>query len=1097
MYPLFAIQKSMYLFERLYPNTSIYHAPLVTEIKGKIDDKALTLAFQQLIERHAILKSRLIVENGEPYFTLLDQANLPFKILNIGTDVLPPAERINDTLATYQQSHLLTQTFTFNQGPLWRGLLLKTSQERHQLVIVFHHLIIDLASTNYFLSDLSEFYNANLERRIAKPPKVENIFAIHPKVIPESAYQAKLNYWREQLINVNPVQLLPDKGMEKTFNFIGDRLSFILDKEIVDQCIELAKSLHSSFTYIVLSNLFLLLQNYTGESDLCIGLISANRRDYTESTENAINCFINSLPLRIIIPEHASFAAILKQVETTLKQGLENSLPLDDIIKQCLSKESKAKLERSVPFNIICNINNRGKIPLHFTGTHASEQIEINLKHSKFENFGFNFDKRADGSYEIFIEFNTGRFNLTTMQTLQQHFVTLLKNAIREINQPAETISMVSPAELLQLQAFHASTENIYTPAYTFMDILDDVVSKNPQRTAIVFHDEHGQSQSISYTELNLITDLLAAYLKNLGVAPERTVGVCQTRSIHLIIDILAILKAGGVVVTLEINPVNIEHKLSDTLIDIVLVDEHTHALFQPCPTHLFCINTTTLNLKQLKRELGLEYSPPAIKPQHLAYIMYTSGTTGTPKGVMIEHHSLTNLAFAVQDRKLPHLGKILATAPPTFDAFFWELLEWLATNGGELHLINDKERLSTRVQERVIQQNGIHCVTLLPEFIKNLSPEDLPSLIDIVSMGATPSKEVAEKWSRLGRIFRNEYGPTEGTIASTTNPYDCSVPHTSIGRPMRNMGILLLNKHLKECPLYQQGEIYIFGAGLARGYVANSELTEHAFPLLRYNEKNTRFYATGDYARYILNADNQIQIEFIGRKDRQIKLHGVRIEIDGIQALLQQHPLISEIYLTPNENQTALSAYIVPKPDQTLLLNNLQEFLRQTTVPRVAWPKHIVLLDQLPLLRNGKVDVHALPQPMETTTSTDLASLPPLQQQIAQIWLEILDIHSIDINKTFTELGGDSIKLPALEFALSKKFHLANPLSLSLFNMDMTIASLAQLLTPSLNPPMETSSQLSSTLGPLSLFGSSRSVPVLTIEDGAEQRNILASPHR
>lgn len=1057
MLPLLAAQRSMYLFEKRHPKTTTYHHTAAMEITGPINQSCFLEAFKLLMQRHEALRTRIINSAGQPSLEILpydggDSLELPVSVIRVPKKYHHKVEQAADVLKKIGQEGIINTPFDFNKGPLWRTVLLEYAPNKYQLVLVLHHLIVDIWSQNIILRDLSEIYNALLENRSPQLPDIPKLSENH-FVEDKPEQEDKLNYWKKQLDHLTPLMLERDYPSQD-FRFLGDRVYFSIPPDILKTFQTIADKNQSSIPSVILSSIFALLYRYTSETDICLGIASANRRGYEKNANDQVNCFINSVPLRILVDKNASFEKLVQNVTNVMKTALQKQVPLDLIIQEAMSLETKTALNQATPFSVLCNFNKEKKT-LQLSGTKATYPVELNLGHSKFENFGINVD--LDNG-EAFVEFNTDLFKKEFIQALVNHLQVMWSAIAKQPKQKVSELPILTNQEKKLLNKFHH--ENKKATPHDFLHLMfSRNAEKHSHETAIVFHGENQKTRMMTYAELEKKSNNLAAYLRNIGIGPEKTVGVCLNRSIELVIAILAIMKAGGVVVPLENkiegNPKDalLYHKIKDAAIDTVLVDNETISLFkhEAKSKTPFCLNIEDPSYLQQVKKLGLKYQPPSLTEKNLAYIMYTSGTTGVPKGVMIEHGSLNNLAYAIKDRQLPLGSKVLITAPPTFDCFFFELLEWLAVEN-ELHMINEKERLSPLVLERVIRNYQINCVTLLPDIIKNLNPNQFPSLMDVISMGASPHPGSLDLWHSKNRKIRQEYGPTEGTVCITNHPYRPGESYNNIGKPIRN-AVLYIMREGSECPPNLTGELYIEGP-IARGYLGKEDLTQQKFPLFYYHPDThtwnhepsananvipQRLYATGDLARYSI-AKRNMSIEFVERKEDYRKVHGILIERKGIEDNLRKHPAVQDVAITLHESKDYLLAYIVPKAGHPI-----EEF--DDYVESLPVPLKVITLSELPLNKNGKVDfkalanIHNIDSPEFTTPQTDL------QKKLCQIWKSILHCDHINMHKTFRQHGGDSLSLAILETKLIQYFPRAEEKVSELLNKKITILKLEELI--------------------------------------------------
>jgi len=1094
MFPLFASQRAMWFFERntIQPDRETpYHHTVAMSISGEINIPLFKMALSELAQRHEMLRSKIVESNHQVYWHLDQQMELALSTIKINNfKTIPPIENLACTLDDLGHKDIVKKPFDLQTGPLWRCVLLEYSPTQFQLLFVFHHLIMDVTSQNIFLHDLSCIYNAFLNQTSYQLPAIPSLQAVvteneihtyaqHPSAIIKNN---KLEYWKNRLEDLTIIQPYSDYPA-KTFNFSGDRINFKITAEKITALKEIAQQHNTSTNKILIALIFIVIYNHTSETDICIGIPSANRRNFSDAVDHIIHCFMNSIPLRVKINTDLSFVDFIKMINEQLSSALENQLPIDIITQQALSTTTKKSLRIASPFNLLCNFNDI-KTALSLSGAQSSPPIELNLYRTKVENFGFNFDKQPDGSYQGFLEFNTQLFKAESMQDLIQHLFTACDYIIKNTYTNISTIPIITEKEKKLYEQFNNAQKNELNNEHFIHSIFTKITEEHPEKTSIIFHGENGHIQTISYKELDAQINELAVYLINLGIGPEKTIGVCIRRSIDLIVAFLTIFKIGGTLVPLETDgsissPASLLlNKISESHLDIILVDSRTKPIFIGKQNQLFLINIEDKNLiRRVNKELILTYHEPKLSLNHLAYIMYTSGNTGKPKGVMIEHRGLINLYESLlTERDLPENGNVLSTAPPTFDAIIFEILEWLRTKG-TLHLIYDEGRLSSIILEKIIRDFNIHCVTLLPEIIKNLNPANLPSLKDVISMGAIPSAEMFNQWIELGIKIRNEWGPTETTICGSNNILALEKLHSEIGVPIKGTSISILDPHGKICPPNVPGELYVAGNNLARGYINNKELTKERFPFLIFNsnnysfqpampkkrkwdqknipsDKSIRFYRTGDLGCYIIR-ENKLSINFLGRIDKtQVKINGVRIELPGVENILRHHPNIQDAHIQLHKNKDGLIAYIVLKPDITLTKKDIDDYLKTTSLIPVAWPKIIIPIDRLPINKNGKIDTDALPEPTVSNTPSIEAPKTELQKKLAKLCAEAFycDANSIDIHTPFQELGGTSFSIALLEARVNQECMSSYGNKIISFKAkNLSIAQLEKMIIPPL----------------------------------------------
>ncbi len=1079
-----AAQRSLMLLERLYPGTTSNHRSVAVEITGPINLPAFREAFKKVINRHEMLRAYVKVTNEDRVFEIYDSADYldKFTTLNKYIDASgivskPKLEDFYTTLKILKEEEFVEKPFDLHNIPLWRSIIVKVDENRYQFSIMFNHIIIDEGSIGVILRELSHFYNLELGQSSQASLDFIPSFAEHDISLSTLEKEERLAYWSEKLKDLNTTNLQTDVPPQQSFRFAGKRIRFKLDSDLIAQLEIIAKSKDSSLNQVMLASLYSLLYRYSGETDICLGITSANRRHKaldSKIAEQMVNCFFNSVPLRLQFDKNVTFLELLSQTRVTLSEALKKQLPLDIVFEEAISPDTKASLLTASPFNCLLVLN-RLKPTLTLTGTTASQPVELDFGRCKFPYFGINLDEYPDGSYDCFVEYNTDLFFEETMNRLIGHFKKILQCITEQPSAKISTLPLLLDEEKKLIADFNATTKEPVTQNLV-PDYFHECAEAYPDHIALVFHHSNSSIEKLTYRELDIRSSQLANYLIQHGIGPNIPVGISLTRSANLVVAILAVLKAGGAVVTMETEEcASLSHKIKDTKIPVVITDSSTASLFSDLTTDIINIDN-----EKIGHDIAQALPPdkrPALKPTDIAYIMYTSGTSSAsetgekanPKGVVITHGSFANLLNALFDLHLKPNTKVICTALPTFDAIFYDMLAAWTTHG-EIHLCFEGGRYSPRVLEEIIAKENINFGVFLPSLLSELNPQ-LP-LEFVISMGAVPHEETMKIWatSRKGRVIMNGLGHTEAGVCTSIHIYKPGTDHTITGQPIRNMQMFIINpENLSICPLGVPGEIYLSGPSLAQGYIGNEKLTNKKFPLLSYNpvdgtfkrlgpsetsETAIRVYATGDYGCYQLTQDKKVEIKFIGRKDRVIKIYGVRVDLDEVEFILRKHPSIKDVVVLSNQENTDLTAYMVPSstgisPDN--LRQHIQEYLTQTLLPSVAHPKTICILPELRLTRNGKIDTRALPVTIPGQSIDKTRPLTELQIRIREIWAHVLkrDVEQISIYHSYKENGGNSLSLARLETELNKKLAFNEYVGINILSKHMTIISLSETLAP------------------------------------------------
>lgn len=1098
-----ATQNSILAYEKRHPGTSTYHRSAIVEINGTINPALLNKAVIKAMHRHDMLRMR-INNDQAARFDLIANENLPISdhwpLQHIDATSFPdsPPEQLYSTLSRISKKDFIDTPFDMHSAPLWRAGLVKLAEDKHQFALLFHHLIIDEPSIGIITQDISSFYNSLINSTEVDLPALPSLNNVD-FTLPKHEESKRLAYWNKTLKGLKATRLQADKTANKSFHFNGKRIPFKLDKELIRDL----KSAMPNITMnsILLTAFYSLLHRYTGESDICIGVTSANRRqDHAvkrDTMERLVNAYFNSIPIRINAANtDLNFSDMLASVHKSVLDGLRNQLPHDQLFQEGLDKETRANLGIASLFNFLL-VTNTVKPTLNLHGTTASRIIELDLGHSKFESFGINCDELEDGSYECFIEYNTDQFNEETIARLIRHLHNILAYTAHYPTTTISDIPMLTPEEIKEVAELNDTTAQ---PVYTgsMASLIHAVARSAPvNQNAITFHHQDDTKESLTYAALETTTNQIANTISDQSNQP---IGICLTRSMNLIVTILAALKSGRPFVVLDPDDMNgTTRKLDLVKPSLIIADRTTDSIFSHSVTRR--INLDNADDKKTIASASPVFHPPAVRESDTAYMIHTSGTTGKPKMVRCSHGAMLNLVdslIADQNHK-PHT-KILNTAPATFDSFLYDILVALATTG-EIHMAFERGRLSPNTIERICKQEKIDFAALTAELLPQID-ETIP-LQRVISMGNAANEAAIKRWLDAGKLIENDFGLTEAGIHSSTHHCTPDDDPGLIGAPLRNVQMIILDKQGNLCPIGVPGELYVSGAGLALDYLDNPELTRQKFRFAKFDTSSQKYiftdhpdaatirlYATGDSCCYAKNTHGNLEVKHIGRLDKIIKIHGMRIEINEIRKIIARHPLVNAVVLLPNDNHTGLNAFILPKSQLTPLeqiRSELRRYLTTTNIPPGAYPRTIMTLTKLPLNDNGKLDVSALPTPIELkprlATSTRQSELLTKLIAITHNILKLDATEDIDLNKTFRELGGNSLALAALETTLNNsndiRFMLNLPASIS-FNFkalpspDMTLPELESSLSDFARPYKLDASRRLTLLPPLSQYDES-----------------------
>ena len=767
----------------------------------------------------------------------------------------------------------------------------------------------------------------------------------------------------------------------------------------------------------------ILLYRYTGQADILVGSPIANRN--RKEIEGLIGLFTNTLVFRTDLSHNPTFKELLGRVrETALGAYNHQDLPFEKLVEVL---QPERNLSHNPIFQVLFALRNIKMPTLELPGLTLTPQ-EMDRKTARFD-LALDLWEEADGICGVF-EYNTDLFNASTIKRIAGHFQTLLESIITNPEQPISSLQFLREAEQQQILVEWNNTQTDHPLDRCLHHLFEEQTELNPDSIAVVFQNvETRDLASLTYRELNQRANQLAHYLQKLGVKPETLVGICCDRSLDMIIGLLGILKAGGAYV--PIDPAYPQERLAlmleDSEVTVLLTQKH---LLNTLPSHnaqIVCLDDWQWQETQTINSLT--------KPSNLAYVIYTSGSTGRPKGVQINHASVVNFLSSLRQQiGITAKDVMLAVTSLSFDIAGLEL--FLPIIVGASVIIASREVAADGIQLlETLNKCGATFMQATPATWRMLLAAGWQGSknLKILCGGEALSQQLANQLLVRSDRFWNLYGPTETTIWSTIHEIKYQNQPITIGCPIANTQIYILDSYLQPVPVGVFGELHIGGAGLSRGYLNRPELTAEKFISYQssvISHQSTKIYKTGDLARYLPDGT----IEFFGRIDHQVKIRGFRIELGEIEALLTQHPEVQQAVVVAIDHQgdKRLVAYIVPHVETRNFASlQLCQFLKEK-LPEYMIPSAFVLLEALPLTPNGKIDRRALPAPENNNIELDSNFIAPrteVEKIIASIWTEVLGVPQVGIHDNFFELGGHSLLATQVISRLRAKFEAEFPL--------------------------------------------------------------------
>ncbi|QSQ25805.1 non-ribosomal peptide synthase/polyketide synthase [Pyxidicoccus parkwayensis] len=996
--PLSFAQQRLWFLDQLKPGSALYNIPSAVRLTGPLDSKALERSFEALVRRHESLRTTFRTEAGVPVQVITESPVLDWRELDLST--LPESE------ARLHVARESLRPFDLEQGPLFRPTLLKLSAEDHVLVLVLHHIVSDGWSTGVLVREVGALYDA-FSRGLPSPLPTLPIqyadYAVWQRGwLSGEVMEEQLGWWKAQLAGAPPhVELPTDFPRPPSLSNRGSTVQVRLSRELSDALKVLAQGEGATPFMLLLAAFQVLLSRYSGQEDIVVGSPIAGRRH--AETEGLIGFFVNTLVLRARPEGSLSFLELLRQVrETTLGAYEHQDVPFEKLVEEL---QPVRDLGRSPLFQVLFVLQNAPMQEVLLPSL-AIRPLEGGVGDvSKFE-LSLNLSESPEGFFGH-LQVASDLFTEATGSRLMRHFQVLLEAIASAPEQRLSSLPLLTPTERQQVLHAWNDTGPGAPLDGCFHHAFERQASLTPAAPAVRFEDT-----VLSFAQLEGRANQLAWHLRSLGVGPDVRVALCLERSVDSVVALLGIMKAGGAYVPLD--PAWPEQRLALTLQDcaapVLLAHQRVLGSWTPAAVRVVCLDAS----EALPASLPSHSLAVAVSVDNLAYVIYTSGSTGAPKGVMVQHRSVLNLRHALACSVYagqPSGLRVSANAPLSFDASVKQLVQLL--DGHCVCIVPEETRQDPRALRDWLRRFQVDVLDCTPSLLRLLVEEGLlddeaaPRLL-------VPGGEAIDEalWQRLAAAPRtrtfNVYGPTECTVDSTAFSVSPGTRPT-IGGPLANIRAYVLDAHLQPVPIGVPGELFVSGAGLARGYLGRPALTAERFlPDAFSPTPGARMYRTGDRVRWLADGT----LEYLGRTDFQVKLRGFRIELGEIEAVLAQHPSVRQALVLVREDAAGdqrLVAYVIATgvaPDAP----ELRAFLKQR-LPEYMVPSAFVPLESFPLTPNGKVDRRALPAPEGTSQAgTYVPPTTPTEEQLAALWAEVLRVERVGRFDDFFALGGHSL---------------------------------------------------------------------------------------
>ncbi|MBE2202016.1 MAG: amino acid adenylation domain-containing protein [Anaerolinea sp.] len=1007
--PLSFGQQRLWFLSQLEPDSPAYNIPGAVRLMGQLNIPALENSLAGVIDRHEILRTTITTAGDQPVQIIAPA--VPSHLPLVDLSQLPGPQREAEVRRLAAED--ATRPFNLAQSPLLRATLLRLAPQEHVLLLTMHHIVSDGWSYGIFVEEMATFYETAVNHHPLSLPELPIQYADYAiwqqQQWRSGQWDDQLAYWKKQLDHSQPIlHLATDRPRSAVRSYRGASQSLTLPAALAGSLNTVSRQEGATLFMTLLAAFYVLLYRYTMQTDINIGTPIANR--HRSEVEGLIGFFVNTLVMRMDLSGNPPFRDFLRRVSNMTVDAYANQdLPFEKLVDELSPRRD---LSYSPLFQVMFILQNTPMPELALTGL-TLNPINIESGAAKFDLL-LTMEETAKGLTGT-LDYNLDLFDDATIGRLLTHYQMLLTAVVNNPNQPIDDIPILTGAEKKQLLVEWNATQTAYPEKICIHQQFEAQARRVPDNIAIVFADE-----TLTYQTINNRANQVAHTLIASGVKPETPVGVFIERSPELIIALLGVLKAGGTYLPLdpEYPAARLTFMLEDTQALILLTKKQfQHRL----PGH-------TVGQICLDEEWPLIDAQPITQPNgritadHAATIIYTSGSTGRPKGVVVSHRAVSNhMTWRQQAYPLVESDAFLQTASASFDISIWQIFAPLQSGGRLVLPRPGEQRDASRLAQLIREQ----CVTvahftphMLALFLDVPELESLDTLRHVFCGGESLPAPVQERFhARLMANLHHQYGPTEATIDATM--WDCTrepgqhlIP---IGTPIANTQAYILNHRLQPVPIGVPGHLYLGGVGLARGYHNRPGLTAAHFipnPFLQdETSTNTRLYKTGDLARFLPDGN----IQFLGRADYQVKIRGYRIELGEIEAAINRHPVVSENVTIAHEEASGhkrLVAYLAAPAEQFPTTGELRQFLGDI-LPDYMIPALFIRLDELPRLPNGKVARHKLPDASGIQPEREkafIAPRTPMEEHLANIWRQVLNLDQVGVHDNLFELGGDSI---------------------------------------------------------------------------------------
>jgi amino acid adenylation domain-containing protein len=1005
--PLSWAQQRLWFLDQLDSAAgAAYHLPAALRLRGRLDRQALQASLDRIVERHEVLRTTFVAIDGEPVQRV--HVAHAFELPLVDLRARPDAERSAQELAV-EDAHA---PFDLSCGPLLRGRLLQLADDEHILLLTQHHIVSDGWSIGVLVRDLSALYGAFAKGLSDPLPPLSIQYADYAvwqrQALEPDTLRAQVAYWKQQLSGAPELLALPtDRPRPAVQSYAGAQVSRTLSPTLSATLRQLCQRHGVTLFMAGLAAWSVLLSRWSGQSDVVIGVPAANRKH--DELESLIGFFVNTSALRVRLDDVPTVEALLASIKQQLIEAhAYQDVPFEQVVEALRPARS---LSHSPVFQVMLAMNNTPSGVLDLPGLN----LQALEPATRTTHFDLTLYLQDDGKQiECRLAYASDLFDRTTIERMARQFERVLVGMTADLTQTVDRLPLLDEVERREVVETFNATNVTYPADGLIHQLFEQQALAYPDAVALLHNDE-----PLSYGELNQRANRIAHALIALGIGPDDRVAIGMERCIALIVSLLGVLKAGAAYVPLEPTypAERLAYMLRDSAPSALLTQSSLRARWTSSSVPVLVLDDDGLS-PELAAHPSHNPVVPGLCSRNLAYVMYTSGSTGEPKGVMVEHRSVLRLVINNSFAPLTQQDVVVHAAKIAFDAATWEVWGGLL-NGARVLLIDQADLLEPgRFMQALVAGQATAAfltVSLFNQYSDVLAPI-LPQLRHLLIGGEAVDARIVRRVLAATPPQRlvNGYGPTETTTFAATYAIEAvaeqavSIP---IGHPIANTRVYILDRHGEPVPVGVPGEIHIGGHGVARGYWNRPQLTAERFlrdPFV--NDPQARMYKTGDLGRWLPNGT----IEYLGRNDFQVKLRGFRIELGEIEAKLSKQAHVRDVVVIAREDMPGdkrLVAYLTMQDGQSLSATALRDALAQE-LPEYMLPGAFVQLEQLPLTPNGKLDRQALPAPDQQAVAAREYKAPQgdTEQAIAAIWQELLGLECIGRNDHFFDLGGHSL---------------------------------------------------------------------------------------